>query len=296
MDYVQFHRSVFGKVLRKIYRYVSNKRYIESAAAAELGYKINLDDPKTFNEKLAWIKLYDHNPIYHTMVDKFAVKELVTKKLGEGHVAKVIALFESYKDMNFKELPPPPYVIKSVHYGVPIVVKTKEQLNESEIIGELKAQSNTSGYVAHREWGYKDVKPRVMVEEYLQDDSDNNVLQDYKFWCFNGVPRAMYLTVKDKEVYENFYDMDFNPIDINHGFPRRVPEFQKPVNFDKMKEMASFLSEGIPFVRVDFYNIKGQIYFGEYTFFDWGGAHPFITYEQDLRIGEWLQLPSQKRV
>ena len=121
-------------------------------------------------------------------------------------------------------------------------------------------------------------------------------MQDYKFWCFNGQPKAMYMTVKNEAVYENFYDMDFNILPINHGFPRRIPEFEKPDNFEDMKKLAAKLSLGIPFVRVDFYNINGKTYFGEFTFFDWGGAHPFVSYEQDLEIGSWLDLPKQKRI
>lgn len=169
-------------------------------------------------------------------------------------------------------------------------------MNLSQIEKVLTKQAKTSGYTSHKEWGYKNVPPRIMIEEYLEDESDNKVLQDYKFWCFNGHPQAIYLTVKDKEIYENFYDMDFNVLNIDHGFPRRSPEFSKPENFDEMKKIAAKLSEGIPFVRVDLYNIRGKIYFGEFTFFDWGGAHPFATIEQDLKIGTWLDLPKTKRI
>lgn len=295
MNYVQFHKSFIGRILRKCYKYLSDRKYIESAAAAGLGYKIDLENPRTYNEKLAWIKLYDHNPIYHKMVDKYEVKAIVDNIIGEGHTAKCYGVWDDISEVDFSKLPSS-FVIKSTHYGQPVIVKNKAEMKYDIIAQILKKQSKTSGYDANKEWGYKDVKPRVMIEEYLEDDSDNNVLQDYKFWCFNGTPKVMYLTVKDKLIYENFYDMDFNIVNIDHGFPRRQPEFQKPQNFEDMKNYAAKLSDGIPFVRVDFYNINGKVYFGELTFYDWGGAHPFVSYEQDLMIGEWLTLPSEKRI
>ena len=295
MNYVQLQKSLIGKVLRKLYHLFSEKKLIESSAAAELGYKIDLDNPKTFNEKLAWLKLYNHNPIYHKMVDKYEVKAIVESKIGDGYTAKCLGLYDKFEDVDFSYLTPP-YVIKSTHYGVPIIVKTPKDFDKERIRKILAEQSKMSGYTCHQEWGYKDVKPRILFEEFMEDDSDNNVLQDYKFWCFNGEPKAMYFTIKDKEVYENFYDMDFNILEINHGFPRRKPEFKKPALFDEMKRLASILSEGIPFVRVDFYNIKGKVMFGEFTFFDWGGGRPFASYDQDLKIGEWLKLPNKKLV
>lgn len=135
------------------------------------------------------------------------------------------------------------------------------------------------------------IPPRVLVDKYL-DDNTGNELRDFKFWCFNGTPQVMYMTIKGKNIYENFYDMDFNPVDINHGFPRHKPEFERPLLFDKMKELAAILSNCIPFVRVDFFCVGGQIYFGEYTFYDWAGIHPFVSYVQDLKIGSWLKLPN----
>ena len=294
-DYIIFQRSKAGKLLRRFYKSIgAERKYVEATTSKCVGYRVNLDDPQTFNEKLAWIKLYDHNPIYHTMVDKYAVKNLVSSAIGEQYVAKPILLFDSYKSLNFKQLPPPPFVIKSVHYGTPIIVRGESDLKETVILDQLEAQSKLSGYTWNREWGYKGVKPRVMIEEYLSDGSENEILQDYKFWCFNGQVRCMYVTIKDKQVYENFYDTKFNMLDIDHGFPRHKPEFPKPDTFEEMLELATKLSEGIPFVRVDFYSCNGRVYFGEYTFFDWGGLHAFRTYEMDREIGSWLTLPKEK--
>ena len=289
--------SFLGKVKRRLVRdFGTDRQYVEAITSYHVGYPINLDNPRTYNEKLAWIKLYDHNPIYHTMVDKYAVKQLVSEKIGGQYVAKPLAIFDSWQDIDFNKLPEPPFVIKSVHYGTPIVVRSKEDLNIKDIKEKLKFQASTSGYSINREWGYKDVKPRVMIEEYLSDGSENNILQDYKFWCFNGEVKCMYFTIKDKQVYENFYDKDFKILDIDHGFPRHQPEFEKPDTFEEMWQLATKLSKDIPFVRVDFYSCAGKVYCGEFTFYDWGGLHPFRNYEMDLEIGSWLTLPSERRI
>ena len=270
---------MIGKVLRRIYRYTSDRKFIESAGMANLGYKLNLERPQTFNEKMAWLKLYYHNPLLHKLVDKFEVKPIVDSIIGVGHTAKVLKVFDNIEDINFLS---PPYVIKSTHYGVPIVVQSEKDIDAKKILIKLKKQARTSGYIALKEWGYKDLIPRVMFEEYLEDKSNKECLQDYKFWCFNGEPKYMYITVKFGQIFENFYDMSFEPVPINHGFPRRTPEFDKPKNFEEMKEIARKLSSGLPFVRIDLYDINGEVYFGEYTLFDWGGMHPFVSYEQDF--------------
>ena len=289
--------SLCEKIQRRFLRAIgADKKYLANRTSFVLGYKVDLDNPRTFNEKMAWIKLYDHNPLYHTLVDKYAVKEVVASKIGWEHVAKPLKVFDSYKEFDFSQLPAPPFVIKSVHYGTPIVIRKKSDIDKVRIMRILKKQSSTSGYKTNMEWGYKDVKPRVLVEEYLSDGSEDNILNDYKFWCFNGKVRCMYFTCKYKEIYENFYDRDFNVIDIDHGFPRHKPEFERPVLFNEMINIAEKLSEGIPFVRVDLYSCGDKIYFGEYTFFDWGGMHAFRTYEMDLEIGSWLELPKEKRI
>ena len=280
----------------KLKKLLSDKSFLKLQYRCLCGEPLNISNPQTYNEKLAWIKLYDHNPLYHTLVDKYAVKKVVTEKIGEEHVAKPLVIFNSYKEFDFDKLPAPPFVIKSVHYGQPIVVRTEADLDRNTIMQKLEYQAKHSGYTWGREWGYKGVAPRVMVEEYLSDGSENQILQDYKFWCFNGEVKCMYITIKDKDVYENFYDKDFNILDIDHGFPRHQPEFEKPDTFEEMWQLATKLSEGIPFVRVDFYSCGGKVYFGEYTFFDWGGLHAFRSYEMDKEIGSWLTLPREKRL
>lgn len=282
-------KRTFQRLVKRLYRGCSDKKYLEIALRFDLGYKVDLDNPKTFNEKLNWLKIYNHNPLYHTLVDKLEVKEHVSKIIEEVHVAKVIQSWSNFDEIDFSKLPRR-FVLKQSNYGAPLVVKDKSELDIEAARRKFEDDFKFDIFAATKEWPYKGLTPKIFAEEFLDNHSCNNVLQDYKFWCFNGEPKVMYFTVKDNEVYENFYDMDFNVVDINHGFARRQPEFEKPVNFEEMKSYAAKLSEGIPFVRMDFYNVNNKIYFGEYTFFDWGGTHRFITKEQDQMIGSWLDL------
>lgn len=158
----------------------------------------------------------------------------------------------------------------------------------------MERQLSNDFYWASREWPYKNIPHRIIADELL-DDHTGKELRDYKFWCFNGEPKFMYLTIKGKNIYENFYDMDFRPANINHGFPRHQPEFEKPYGFEIMKELAVKLSQGLPFVRIDFFLIDKKIYFGEYTFFDWGGLRPFKNYKMDVELGKQINLSLVKK-
>ena len=140
-----------------------------------------------------------------------------------------------------------------------------------------------------REWVYKHIEPCILAEEYL-DEGTGHELHDYKFWCFNGKPIYMYITNKGAVIKENFYDMDFNPVYIDHGFERYAPEYSKPAQFELMRELAEKLSKDIPFVRIDFFNVNGKVYFGEFTFYDWGAFSPFKD-DWDLKLGRLINLP-----
>lgn len=159
---------------------------------------------------------------------------------------------------------------------------SKKQFNK------IRSSLKSNYYLLGREWPYKDIKPRILAEKYL-DDHSGKELTDYKFWCFNGVPKFMYITNKSDDVFENFYDMDFNPVDINHGFRRMSPEFNKPQRFDEMKNLAAKLSSGIPFVRIDFFYLDDKIYFGEFTFYDHAGLRPFSDIKMDVDLGKLLK-------
>ena len=271
---------------------ISDKVFLTVKFRLRMGYWMDFNDPKTFNEKLNWLKLYDRNPLYSKLADKYEVKKIVAQKIGAEYIVSNYGVWSLFEDINFSKLPDQ-FVLKTTgdSSGV-IICKNKNGFDMKFAAKRIAKSLKLNYYYRNREWPYKDIKPRI-IADMLLDEHTGKELQDYKFWCFNGEPKVMYITNKGKNIAENFYDMDFMPIDICHGCPRVTPEFKKPTDFEKMKELASILSMGIPFVRVDFFYVNNKIFFGEYTFYDWGGLKPFINYEMDLRIGEWLLLPSK---
>lgn len=261
------------------------------------GYRMNLKEPRTFNEKLNWMKLHYHNPLCHQLADKYAVKTFVADRAGAQYVVENLGVWASPRDIDFSALPDK-FVLKCTHdSGGVFICKDKATFDKDAVICRIEKKLKRNYFPPLREWVYKDIPPRVLADKFLEDGNNSATVNlDYKFWCFDGVPRYMYITVKSDDVFENFYDMDFRPVAIDHGFKRFYPEFEKPQSFELMKELAAKLSAGIPFVRVDFFEIGGQPYFGEFTFYDWGGLQPFRNYEQDLELGALIALPdSEKR-
>lgn len=274
--------------------------YLRKKFKIRFGVEPNLNDPKTFNEKLTWLKLHDHNPLYHTLVDKYKVKEFVQGVIGAEYVVPSLGVWDNFDEIDWAQLPQQ-FVIKTTHDSSgAIIVRDKSKLDLAATKEHIEVSLNRSWFYPLREWVYKDVSRRIIADTFLDDNSHDGSgisLLDYKFWCFNGEPRAMYITVKDKVVFENFYDRNFKPLPINHGFERHQPEFAKPKGFETMWDLAGKLSKatGAPFVRVDFFNVAGKIYFGEFTFYDWGGMKPFKDNSQDVELGSWLDLSNVKK-
>lgn len=269
---------------------VPDKTYIKYVAKGKLGYSIDINHPKTFNEKLNWLKLYGRNPLYTKMADKYEAKKIVAERIGEQYVVKNLGYWSSFDEIDFDALPNQ-FVLKCTHDSSgAIICRDKNSFDKLSAREKINLSLKMNYFYACREWPYKNIPHRIIADELL-DDHSGKELNDYKFWCFNGVPKYMYCTVKSNDVYENFYDMDFKPANIDHGFRRRAPEFAKPEAFELMKELAGKLSAGIPFVRIDFFYVDGKVYFGEYTFYDWAGLQPFKTYQQDLELGKLIELP-----
>jgi hypothetical protein len=278
-----------------ILKYLSDEAYLKLITRFYLGRKIDLKNPITFNEKLNWLKLHDRDPRYTKMADKYAAKDFVSSLLGtDENIVPCLGVYESFDDIDFSTLPQK-FVIKTTHDSSGVIVcRDKSKLDIEEARQKINKSLKRDFFLLGREWPYKDVPRRVIVDQFLDDHSGKELI-DYKFWCFNGEPKVFYLTNKGVNVYENFYDMDFNPLYIDHGFPRRRPEWEKPEAFDEMKILAGKISERIPFVRVDFFYVDGHIYFGECTFYDWGGLRPFKSKEWDNKLGEWLVLPEKSK-
>ena len=275
------------------FSYMSDEKFIKMKYKAKMGKKLNIDNPKTYNEKLQWIKLYDHNPLYTKLVDKFEVKSYVADVIGQEYIIPTIGVWDSFDDIDFKKLPNQ-FVLKCTHdSGGLVICKDKSLLNIPEAKKKITKCLKRNFYYFGREWPYKNVQPRIIAEEYMED-SKTGELRDYKFFAFDGEVKALFVATERQKIGEDvkfdFFDENYNHLDFRQGHEnaRILPE--KPTNFEKMKGLAEQLSIGLKEVRVDFYEVDGQIYFGEMTFFHHGGWTAFDPDEWDYKFGEWIEL------
>jgi len=266
--------------------------WIKRVWYSRMPYRLNLKSPQTYNEKLQWIKLYDHNPQYVTMVDKFAAKQYVADIIGTEYIIPTLGIWDSFDDINFEELPSR-FVLKCTHDSGGIVIcKDKFKLDIQKARKILETSLATDYYSIGREWPYKDVPRRIIAEEYMED-SVTKELRDYKFFCFNGIVKWMFIATERQnreEPYFDFFDADFNHLILIQGHPNAPVVPEKPICFELMKELASKLTQGLKQIRVDFYEVDGKVYFGELTFFHHGGWTQFEPEEWDYRFGREINL------
>lgn len=267
--------------------------YIKLRYQELMGKKLNLDNPITFNEKLNWLKLHDRRDIYTTMVDKYEAKKYVANIIGEEYIIKTLGVYDKFDDIDFDKLPNR-FVIKCTHdSGGLVIVRDKSKLDIKAARKKINKSLRCKFYYLAREWPYKNVKPRIIIEEYMEDKNQKS-MRDYKFFCFDGKPEIIYISegLEDhKTAGISFYDMDFKQTDCKRTDYRLLDYTPaKPKNFEKMKEYASILSKDIPHVRVDFYEINGKLYFGELTFFTCGGMVPFEDEKWDKYLGDMIDI------
>ena len=290
-DYVKSPQLILVGFLKHTARIWPLKFYITMQFRMLVGYWPDLKTPHTFNEKLNWLKIYNRKPEYTLMADKYAVKQMVKEKIGEEYVVPCYGVWNDAHDIDFEKLPYPVVLKSTADTSSVIICRNHASIDTKRICRCLNKSISRNFYYQSREWVYKNIKPRIIVDLLLDDNSGHELL-DYKFWCFNGEPRIMYITKKARCIFENFYDMEFRPMDIDHRFERYKPGFSKPDKFELMKELCRKLLKGIniPFVRIDFFYVNHQIYFGEFTFYDWAGMRSFINKEQDLQLGDMIDL------
>lgn len=275
----------------KLTKFYSDEKYIRLKYRLRFRKEINLVNPKGFNEKLNWMKLNYRNPLFTMMADKYWVKQYVADKIGSEFVVPCYGCWKSVDDIDFESLPES-FFLKSTHdSGGGILVDKAKGIDMKRIRERFNQRTlqKKNWYWFLREFPYKNIEPRIIAEKYL-DEGTGHELHDYKFYCFNGEPAFMYVTNKADRIFENYYDLDFNPVDISHGFERHFPEFTKPKNFEKMIELARTLSSGMPFIRIDFFNVNDKLYFGEFTFYDWAGMKP-LNEPWEERLGNLIKLP-----
>ena len=251
----------------------------------------DLKFPKTYNEKMQWLKLHDKREEYTKMVDKYEAKKYVGKLIGDEYIIPTLGVWDNFDAIDFSKLPDQ-FVLKTTHdSGGVVICKDKNQFNIKSAKKKLEKSLRNNFYYMHREYPYKNVKPRIIAEKFMVDESGVE-LKDYKFFCFNGEVKMLFVaTDRPLDTRFDFYDEHFNHLPFKQGHPWAIKEIKKPIGFEKMVELAGVLSKGIPHVRVDFYDINGHIYFGELTFFHFSACVAFEPEEWDYKIGEWLKLP-----
>lgn len=277
-----------------IARITPDKLYLTLLFRFHMGYWIDWKNLRTFDEKLQWLKLHDHNPLYTQLVDKYEVKRLVANIIGEKYIIPSLAIYNNTDEIDFDTLPSQ-FVLKCTHdSGSVVICKNKSTFNKKAAIDMLSKSLKRNHYWFWREWPYKDVKPRIVAEKYIEDDDDRE-LRDYKFYCFDGEPYSLLLATERQEKggpYFDYYDMEFNHLDLtNHWHPNAKKIPHKPKHWDEMKDLAKKLASGIPQVRVDFYEANGDVYFGEMTFFDMGGFLRIHPDDWNMEWGSHITLP-----
>ncbi len=293
--YIRSPRALMMVILNHIAPLIKDDAlFVKMKWRLRMDYPLNLDNPRTYNEKLQWLKLHDRNPLYTTMVDKYEAKKYVGSIIGDEHIIPTLGVYDKVEDIDFDKLPNQ-FVLKWTHDSGGIVIcKDKSNLDINMASKKLKKGEQSHYFWRSREWPYRNVKPRIIAEQYMEDESGYE-LKDYKFFCFNGEPKALFIATDrgktNEETKFDFYDMNFNHLPFTNGHPNAKNTPAKPCGFEKMKELAAQLSKGIPQVRVDLYDIRGKVYFGELTFFHWGGMQPFNPREWDYKFGEWITLP-----
>lgn len=279
---------------RGLFNWMSDERYIRIAHKIKLGERLNLEHPVTYNQKLQWLKLYNRNSEYTRLVDKYEVRKYISDIIGENYLIPLIGKWNTVDEIDFNSLPNQ-FVLKCTHDSGGIVIcKDKSKLNISKAKKKLVKSMRHNFYWGQREWIYKDITPRIIAEKYMED-KETKELRDYKFFCFDGNVKALFIaTDRDKDTRFDFFDLEFNHMPLVQYYPNATQEIKKPINFENMIKIAEILSKGIPHVRVDLYEINGKVYFGEMTFYHFSGWKKFNPRYYDDLFGGWLNLPKYK--
>lgn len=294
------------KLKRMIMNHLPAYVYLKLVWKQKSGSKkrLNLRNPKGFNEKLNWLKIYNRDPQYTILADKYRVREWVSKTIGKEYLVPLIAVFDSADEIDF-DLLPDKFVLKCNHNSGEgmCICRDKSKIDKEAVVKRLNIELKKDYSFESREWPYKNIIPKILCEELLTGEKIDNFLStiiNYKFFCFNGEPKFLYVSIDNTDDGKKgktkliMKDMNWNSTPFHRTDHACITdEIKKPAVFDEMIEICKKLSTGIPFVRVDLYCIKGKIYFSELTFSPTGGFAPFSPPEWENTIGDWLTLPQK---
>ncbi len=278
-------------LIRKFIPIIPDNIYLKLYWKETMDYTLNLNNPQSFNEKITWIKLYNRNPLYTKLADKWLVKDYVALHCGSKYVVKNYGVWNDFDSIDFNKLPKQ-FVLKCTHASNGMIIcKNIDNFDKKYAKKILTNCLKNNFYKYCREWCYKDIKPRIIAEEYLGDN-----LQDYRVYCFNGIPKMIYSYTNKSNIngtkpnteYCDIFDTEWHPLPFRQKSPP-LGNIQCPKHLNEMLDCAKKLSNNIPFVRVDFYDID-RVIFSECTFYPGGGFSHFYPQEWDFKIGSWLQL------
>ena len=285
-----------NRMIYRIFGLMPSKLYLKMKYKNKIGKKLDFKDPKTFNAKIQWLKINDKNDLYTTLVDKYEVKKYVAEKNGEEYVIPTLGVYNNFDEIDFDKLPNQ-FVIKCTHNsGGIVVVKNKKGLDIEKAKKKINECLKENYYYRGREYPYKNVKPRIIVEEYMEDKNSDELV-DYKVMCFNGKAKMIFTCTErfGDGLKVTFFDLNWERLPFERHYPASQKTIPKPKNLQKMIEFSEKLAEGIPFVRMDWYEINGKLYFGEYTFYPGGGMEEFTPEEWDEKVGEMLNLEQVRK-
>ena len=273
---------------------IPDKTYLKWQYRANLGKKLNLKNPQTFNEKLQWLKLHNKQPLFTQMVDKYAVRDYVAAKIGEERLVPLLGVWDRAEDIDFDALPDK-FVLKCNHdSGSVIICKDKSTFDREAAVKKLRKKLKRDMFYWSREWPYKNISKKIICEEFMQDQNFD-VLNVFKVMNFSNGNQIIQVIQDDKTEKESidYFDPKWNRLEMKQGFPNSEVPLPKPKTLDTMLSLAKELSEGFPFLRTDFYEINGEVYFSEFTFFSDAGMCKFEPKDWDMKLGSWMELPSK---
>ena len=276
--------------LINLLRFIPDEPYLKMVYRIKSGKTLDLKAPKTFCDKLNWLKLHDVHPEYTRLVDKVAVREHLKEVLGEDIALPLLGSWEHYDDIDFDGLPER-FVLKCNHdSGSVKIITDKSAMDHAELREFYESRLRQNPYTLGREYPYRDVPPRIYAEQYMVPEGDSDI-NDYKFFCFDGKPEILFVaTERSTDCKFDFFDMDFNHLDIVNIHPQSGKTIPKPQNFEQMKDLAARLSQGMKFVRIDLYEINGRIWFSEYTIYHAGGFWPMSPVEWEYKLGDLIRI------
>lgn len=290
------YRSFLYFLTIKFNKFLPDEFYLKMLYRFRVNKKLILENPTTYNEKLQWLKLYWYDPLATKCADKFEVREFVREKIGSRYLNELYGVYQSVDEIKLDNLPNS-FVLKGTHgSGFNIVCKDKSKMNWDEEYKKMNEWLKTDFYSGKREWVYKDIKPRIICEKFIEQE-DGTELRDYRFFCFNGEPK--FITVdfninEKKKTRRNLYDLEWNLMEEEISYPKELKiNVNKPEKLDEMIDLSRKLSSGFPHARIDFYYIKEKVIFGEITFFHQSGMGKIKPLTFDEKMGNWLQLPNK---